>query len=163
MQFIDILSHEQISLAARLADEIWRECYGDILSREQLDYMLLHLQSEEAIEKQIQHQGYHYYLLQEENQLLGYLGLQAEAGKLYLSKFYLLPRFRGQGYAPRVMAFVQAQASALGCHCYWLTVNKQNARAIAAYKKAGMSLLRQQVVDIGGGFVMDDFVFEKSL
>lgn len=163
MKFIDVSTNEQIQKTATLASEIWQECYADILTPQQIHYMLANLQSETAIQNQIETQGYHYYLLQEGDQDLGYLALQPEEGKLYLSKFYLLPAYRGQGYAPKVMAFVLQQAARFGCRAFWLTVNKQNTRAMAAYQKAGMVLVRQQVADIGGGFVMDDFVFEKAL
>ena len=45
----------------------------------------------------------------------------------------------------------------------WLRVNKRNERAQEAYKAAGFAKERALVTDIGGGFVMDDFVFRRPL
>jgi ribosomal protein S18 acetylase RimI-like enzyme len=45
----------------------------------------------------------------------------------------------------------------------FLTVNKTNAKAIAAYRKNGFSVREPVIVDIGGGFVMDDYVMAKPL
>ena len=42
----------------------------------------------------------------------------------------------------------------------WLTVNRRNERAIGAYRRAGFREVRAQVTDIGGGYVMDDYVME---
>jgi hypothetical protein len=42
-------------------------------------------------------------------------------------------------------------------------VNKQNHQALAAYQKYGFSLASDVIEDIGGGFVMDDFVLIKPL
>ena len=42
----------------------------------------------------------------------------------------------------------------------WLTVNRRNERAIGAYRRTGFREVRAQVTDIGGGYVMDDYVME---
>ena len=41
-----------------------------------------------------------------------------------------------------------------------LAVNKRNAAAIAAYRKHGFEIVEAVVKDIGGGFVMDDYIME---
>ena len=46
---------------AQLADEIWHEHYQNILSPEQIDYMVERYQSVQAITEQLE-QGYHYLL-----------------------------------------------------------------------------------------------------
>ena len=38
-----------------------------------------------------------------------------------------------------------------------------NAKAIAAYRACGLAVRNAQVVDIGGGFFMDDYVMAKAL
>jgi ribosomal protein S18 acetylase RimI-like enzyme len=42
-------------------------------------------------------------------------------------------------------------------------VNKRNERAINSYRKYGFAVRETVVDDIGGGFVMDDFIMEKKL
>jgi ribosomal protein S18 acetylase RimI-like enzyme len=44
-----------------------------------------------------------------------------------------------------------------------LQVNKRNEKAIKLYRRAGFAVREEIVVDIGGGFVMDDYVMEKRL
>ena len=44
-----------------------------------------------------------------------------------------------------------------------LNVNKHNAPSIAFYERCGYAVRESVVVDIGGGFVMDDHVMAKAL
>jgi RimJ/RimL family protein N-acetyltransferase len=56
-----------------------------------------------------------------------------------------------------------AEARRLGAHRLILAVNKQNTRAIAAYTRNGFAVAEAVVNDIGGGFVMDDYIMAKDL
>jgi ribosomal protein S18 acetylase RimI-like enzyme len=51
----------------------------------------------------------------------------------------------------------------LGSRRLWLQVNKKNAAAIRFYQSAGFEVIREAAFDIGGGFVMDDYVIEKRV
>jgi hypothetical protein len=44
-----------------------------------------------------------------------------------------------------------------------MQVNKANARAIDAYRKAGFRIAQEAVFDIGHGFIMDDYLMEKHI
>ena len=46
-----------------LAEQVWHECFAHLLSREQIEYMLARFQSEEALTRQMQSEGYAYYFL----------------------------------------------------------------------------------------------------
>jgi len=62
-----------------------------------------------------------------------------------------------------MLQHVRASSAELGASEIRLQVNKQNTRAIRAYERAGFSLLEAVVADIGGGFVMDDFIMALRL
>ena len=42
-------------------------------------------------------------------------------------------------------------------------MNKRNARAIKAYQRNGYEIGASVVKDIGGGFVMNDYIMAKNL
>ncbi len=50
-----------------------------------------------------------------------------------------------------------------GCTRLTVAVNKNNRTAIAAYLKHGFRVADAVVKDIGGGFVMDDYLMEQAL
>lgn len=162
-QFVPVVTDEQISQTAALAEVIWHECFARILKPEQIEYMVEKFQSAPAMTEQIRSQGYEYYLICAEEQPVGYVGVQAKDGKLLLSKLYLDKAARGRGFGQQALSFVEGVAKSRGCEGVWLTVNRHNERAISVYRKTGYALAREEVQDIGGGFVMDDFIFEKPL
>ena len=88
--------------------------------------------------------------------------MQPEEGKLFLSKLYLRREARGQGLSRGITAFLEGFAAAGGLSAVWLTVNRQNP-SVEIYKKLGFAVIREQVADIGGGYVMDDYIMEKAL
>ena len=45
----------------------------------------------------------------------------------------------------------------------WLTASKKNESSIAAYGHLGFRITDSICTDIGNGFVMDDYVFEKEI
>ncbi|MDL2294982.1 GNAT family N-acetyltransferase [Ruminococcaceae bacterium OttesenSCG-928-D13] len=166
--FTKVETDKQIAITAGLANTIWHECFAKLLSPDQIDYMVDKFQSAPAMTRQIRDEGYEYFLVEMPNGAGGhtpgaYVGIQAKDGKLLLSKLYMLDEHRGKGYARDIMAFVEQAGRERGCVGVWLTVNRHNERAIAVYHKTGFELTREQVQDIGGGYVMDDFIFEKSL
>ena len=69
---------------------------------------------------------------------------------------------RGSGTGRAAMAFIEELARQQGFGRLWLTVNKGNP-AIQAYERLGFRVAEAIVMDIGNGYVMDDFRMEKSL
>jgi ribosomal protein S18 acetylase RimI-like enzyme len=63
----------------------------------------------------------------------------------------------------RLIARVEAAAAAESLPALILNVNKNNVQAIRAYEANGFAIRDAVVVDIGGGYVMDDYVMAKRL
>ncbi|MEN8797925.1 MAG: GNAT family N-acetyltransferase [Flavobacteriaceae bacterium] len=152
---------DDIALVVALADSIWREHYTPIIGRDQVDYMLLNFQSAEAIKSQID-EGASYYLLLHNNSPAGYFSFYLKESELFLSKIYLRKSLRGKGLGGKMLDFIQDEAANNGLKQISLTVNKNNTKTIAAYSKLGFRKVKPLVIDIGNGFVMDDFLMEKS-
>ena len=60
---IKFIKVENIKELAALASEIWHEYWVEILSLEQIDYMVENFQSETAINKQIAKDNYTYFYI----------------------------------------------------------------------------------------------------
>jgi ribosomal protein S18 acetylase RimI-like enzyme len=89
--------------------------------------------------------------------------LCASPGEIKLDKLYVDPACQRLGLGGRLIAQVSARALSNGGNTLILAVNKRNERAIAAYRKHGFAVREAVRVDIGNGFVMDDFIMAKSL
>lgn len=145
-----------------LAAAIWHEHYTPIIGKEQVVYMLDKFQSFKAMKQQIA-DGYEYYGMFETSHLIGYLGIQAQAERLFLSKIYFEKNMRGKGLARVALNFLLQRAQQLQCSEIELTVNKYNSDTIAAYEKMGFEKIRPAVFDIGGGYIMDDYIMKKTI
>lgn len=155
-------SPERIARLAALADEVWHEFFVGLLSSAQIDYMVEKFQSVGALTEQIG-AGYEYYILSAGGEEIGFAGIRPEADKLFLSKLYLLRRYRGRGFASQAFDMIERRARRLGLGSVWLTVNRRNLHSIDVYRHRGFATVREQVADIGCGYVMDDYVMEKIL
>jgi ribosomal protein S18 acetylase RimI-like enzyme len=110
-------------------------------------------------------EGVMWHLVSHHGEPVGFIscGFDDPARQVKLHKLYLLPRLHGQGLGRQMLEQVKAQAVLRGAREIRLQVNKQNTRAIRAYERAGFRVRESAVADIGGGFVMDDFIMVLSL
>ncbi len=158
----EVFTEGQIQRVEDLAYEIWNEHFTPIIGKAQVDYMLDKFQSAKAIAGQIE-QGFQYYLLKTDEETFGYTGIQQEENELFLSKLYIKSSQRGKGYGRKVVQFLEAMAREKGLEKMTLTVNKNNLDTIKAYEKFGFENLGPIVMDIDGGFVMDDYQMAKRV
>jgi GNAT superfamily N-acetyltransferase len=150
---------------SQLAGVIWRACYPVIITHAQIDYMLARMYALEVLRDEIRSQGIHYDRLLVDDKMVGFAshGPTAEAGVVKLHKLYLLPELHGRGLGSRLLQHVEHEVRAAGARRLILSVNKRNAKAIAAYRRNGFDVADSVVTDIGQGFVMDDYVMAKDL
>ena len=165
--FVPVTTPEQLEAVASLARDIWYEFYVPLIGRAQVDYMVAKFQTAAAMQAQID-QGYEYFLVRRQDASgvaadIGYCAIQEQPGRvMFLSKFYLHHAARGSGTGRRCMEFIEGLARRRGLSLLWLTVNKGNP-SVQAYQRLGFRIAADLVMDIGGGFVMDDYRMEKPL
>ncbi|MBQ9118534.1 MAG: GNAT family N-acetyltransferase [Lachnospiraceae bacterium] len=162
-EFVRVETEEQLAELATIANEVWHQHFATILSPEQIDYMVDKFQSEHAMREQMENQSYEYYFIHANGVNVGYVGIKPDGDRLFLSKLYILQRYRGNGYASGAFEFMRRLAKVRGLRAVWLTVNRYNADTIAIYKKKGFVVTEEKVTDIGNGFVMDDYFMEWQI
>lgn len=154
-----------INQIQHLADIIFRDTYKEILSSEQMDYMMEWMYSTESLQKQFS-DGHIFYIAYNEGVACGYMSIQpegaAEDGTLefHLQKLYILPSEQGCGLGRKLIR--HAVTFARECSCgqrarIRLNVNRDNP-AVEFYKHLGMKILSQGDFPIGHGFYMNDYI-----
>jgi len=161
--FLEVNNKKQIEELSEIAKLIWSEYFPNIITPGQINYMVEKYQSADAIARQISNDGYKYFMVFGNGEVLGYLAVKADRNQLLLSKLYLKKEFRGRGYFNEMLSFAEKIANEKGLNSLYLTVNKHNDNSIAVYLKKGFFIKKEQVTDIGNGFVMDDYVMEKMI
>jgi len=156
---------EHLPAIAELAGIIWRAHYPGITSPEQIEYMLPRMYSPEVLRTEILSQGIRFYRMLVDGQFSGFasIGPTDKAGVIKLHKLYLLPEMHGRGLGSQLLNHCEMEARRLGAERLILAVNKKNAKAITAYRRNGFTVVESVRVDIGGGFVMNDFIMAKTL
>ncbi|MCR4881778.1 MAG: GNAT family N-acetyltransferase [bacterium] len=162
IKIVEVKSDE-IKELAELASEIWHEYWTDLLSDGQIDYMLDKFQSEKAMKNQLNNENYTYFYLISDNQKAGYLALAKRKDYLFLSKMYIKGEHRHKGIGTKAFDFAKKYAADNGYSKIRLTVKKDNQNSINAYLKWGFKTVDSIVTDIGGGFVMDDYVMDYEI
>lgn len=175
--FKEAMNNNELENIHKLAQNIWKEHYSNILTDGQIQYMVSNFQSVQAMEKQL-NEGYKYLQIlfksenqSEEDKLVGYFSFVQKNDDdidnknlaIFLSKLYIEKSFRNQGIARSVISYLKRIAQKQDCKSIWLTVNKQNTHSIEAYKKLGFKTYREDSVDIGRGYVMDDYYMKIDL
>jgi len=150
---------------AALAGVIWRRHYPGIISAEQIEYMLSRGYSLDALRRFVTEEGAGLDLAYVSDRLAGFAAYYRTdaTDELKLDKLYVHHDFHGVGIGRSLIASAQAAAIAQRRTTLILNVNKNNVKAIRAYERSGFSIRESVVVDIGGGFVMDDYVMAKRL
>lgn len=160
VEFIEV---KNITKLANLASEIWHEYWVEILTPEQIDYMVENFQSEKSISNQIKNENYIYFFINVDNENAGYIGLSKKQDHMFLSKLYIKKEFRHKGLGTKAFDFIKNFAKENNYKNIILTVNKYNTNTINAYKKWQFKEIDSVVTDIGNGFVMDDYIMEYCI
>ena len=176
---LDALTSADFETLARLAEAIWRSHYTRIIGSAQIDYMLAERYTPERLRQYLNADDRWLMLLRIDSptgtRAVGYCSYalaenpgemkrpEIKPREMKLEQLYLLPELHGQGLGKLMLRHVEEQSSARGRSTLMLQTNKRNDIAIAFYRKAGFTVREEAVFDIGGGFVMDDYVMEKVL
>lgn len=157
------LGEGDVAAVIALAGVIWRHHYPGIISMEQIDYMLAQRYTPAIILEQMQSDSAWWDQALFGGRMIGFAQYELHGRSMKLDKLYLHQDFQRQGYGGRMLAHVEDAARRRGADAVRLNVNKHNLKSIAAYRKNGYEVIETVVVDIGCGYVMDDYVMQKAL
>ena len=157
--------HGQLPEVQRLAGVIWRAHYPGIITHEQIEYMLERGYALDTLAGFLDAPGRALELAAVDGDLAGFAAwyVTDNPAEAKLDKLYVLQSRQRNGLGGRLMACVEGHARDAGARTLVLNVNKNNISAVRAYGKHGFAIREAVVVDIGRGFVMDDYVMAKPI
>ena len=155
---------EQLSIIQDLAYKIWPSTYGEILSKIQLDYMLDKFYNLNYLQNQLEN-GQHFILISNENVIVGFASYEfnfENSNKTKVHKIYVLPEIQGKGVGKILMDFIRNKAIENTNLGLLLNVNRFN-KAITFYEKYGFVKNNSVDIEIGNGYLMQDYILELNL
>jgi len=148
-----------IATIREIATITWPVAYGSYISKAQLDYMLDMMYSDNSLLDQM-NKGHQFYIAEHDGEAIGFASVSKEANNTCkLNKLYVLPTAQKTGAGKSLLFKTIDYATSHSTNCLYLQVNKQN-NAQHFYSKHGFRVREAAVLDIGGGFVMDDYIME---
>lgn len=166
---IRIANEEDFRTIRNIAEVTWPVAYGHMLSKEQLDYMMEMMYAENSLKHQFSILN-HRFLLAEENdgKALGFASYSMKNKEsvnknyFHLHKLYILPDLQQTGIGSMLLKAVEDNIRNGNPCILELNVNRNN-RAKEFYSKNGFEIVREEDIDIGNGFFMNDFVMAKEV
>jgi ribosomal protein S18 acetylase RimI-like enzyme len=162
---IRTMAEADVAAVGALAREIWRAHYPSIISSAQIEYMLAERYSPAVMRAELHKPELWWDLLLHAgvpSAFSSYFRTE-RPDEMKLDKLYVHPDCQRRGYGALLIERALDRARSERCSRLVLAVNKNNANALAAYRKHGFQVERAVVKEIGGGFVMDDYVMVRSV
>ncbi|MHC1780674.1 MAG: GNAT family N-acetyltransferase [Bacteroidales bacterium] len=162
-----------IEIIQSIARKTWPVTFREILSAHQIDYMMDMMYSNKSLTEQIEDE-HHRFLLSFTEELrpsgscridTGYLSYELNynnSKKTKIHKIYILPEFQGYGFGKALIEEAGKIAISSGNMTLTLNVNRNN-KAITFYKSLGFEISAEEDIEIGNGFLMEDYRMEKNL
>ena len=147
-----------------IAHKTWPLTYGEILSKEQLDYMLNAFYSDKGLRENIEN-GHEFILAKEADSILGFASFEPHYEKgnaIKIHKIYILPETQGKGIGKLLIDTIALFAKEKNATSLLLNVNRFNT-ALTFYQKLGFKIIQEIDIELDFGYLMEDYVMEKEI
>ena len=156
-------AEKDICAIRAIAGIAFPDTYRTILSRDQLDYMMEWMYSEESLARQFS--SGHIFLIEDGK---GYVSYRRDSAQgdgtpvFHLEKLYILPEFKKQGLGKKLFDAVaeDIRKELKTGFIIELNVNRSNP-SIGFYRHLGMHVARSGDFPIGNGYFMNDYIMAK--
>jgi ribosomal protein S18 acetylase RimI-like enzyme len=154
---------EDIPTIRYIVDLTWWPTYKNLLSTEQIQYMLDHIYSDESLHAAIENGTQKFFLILENGVVSGFAayGLRDEdstIAKLY--KLYVLPTHHGKGFGKMLIDKIKKELVNVNLHTLDLNVKRDNP-AKTFYEKLGFKIIREEDIPFGP-YWLNDYVMRLT-
>lgn len=154
---------EDIPNIHSVIDRVWPQTYSSIISKEQIEYMLDMMYSNESLIRQMTEERCTFLLAFINEQPVGLASFSEIENEVFkLHKLYVDLTVQNMGIGKMLLHQCEARVSAHGAKKFLLNVNRYNP-SVQFYLKQGYSKLKEADVHIGNGYYMNDYILEKRL
>jgi ribosomal protein S18 acetylase RimI-like enzyme len=155
------MNEEDIDAVSSLAEKVWRTHYPEIISNEQIEYLLAQQYSKESLRQQLADKQ-QFFLAYNNKELAGFISIIDEGDEHYfIRKLYVDQTQARNGIGAALLTKVEQ--SYPNWRSFTLRVNRKNWKAINFYFRTGFTIAMVEDIDCGGGYFMNDFRMVKRL
>ena len=165
-KYIRRASANDCELIYQLAVPTWKVAYAEILTDQQMDYMLNMMYSEASLTRQM-NEGHIFFIVLIDDAPSGFISFHPQGENLYiLEKLYVMPCAQGSGagrfLVEKAEEYIRNQNPTEKQFLFELNVNRAN-KAVQFYQRIGFHIDREVDEDIGNGYYKNDYVMRKII
>lgn len=150
-----------LSEVASLAFRIWPKAYKNILSENQIAYMLHKMYDRDTLAQQFD-SGHKFLFIEDGGAQCGFASFELRPhASAHLNKLYVLTSEHGKGLGKMLLQAAERSVARAGAASMTLNVNRHNP-AVGFYRKCGYEIVERTDIPIGNGYLMEDYVMRKS-
>ena len=154
------------SVIRQIAYDTWPISYGSIISQPQIEYMLDLIYNIESLKNQANNFNHQFILaLNNFNIPVAFASFsvnEKNTTQYRLHKLYVLPDYHRKGIGKIMLNHIISESSMNNIDSIQLNVNRYN-NALQFYLRNNFKIIREEDIDIGNGFFMNDYVMEKTV
>lgn len=155
-----------IATIQQLAAITWAEAYKEILSPAQMQYMLDKFYSSPSLLAQMTEEQHRFIVAYEETEAVAFASYSPKSSTeptvFRLHKIYIHPNQQGKGTGKALLQYIYNDILPQGATALELNVNRHNP-AQHFYAKMGFVITKEEDIDIGNGYWMNDYVMLKTI
>jgi diamine N-acetyltransferase len=148
----------------KIAFETWPSAYGDILEQSQIDYMLDLMYNKDILDQQM-NESQTFLIIQDCDLDMAFVSFETDyegQAQTKIHKIYISPAAQGIGLGKILIEETESHALKKRNSKLLLNVNRQN-KARFFYEKLGFKIAYTEDIEIGNGYLMNDFVMIKEV
>lgn len=154
---IQRLAKNKLELIHTMAHEIWPICFKEMISQEQIKYMLEWMYNLKQLQQNFD-KGHEFIVLREQEENIGFASFEIRNEKscVRLHKLYVNPKRHHKGSGRKLLAYIYGVGREHKLNALDLFVNRTNP-AVNFYQKIGFEIVESIDLDIGNGYFMNDY------
>jgi diamine N-acetyltransferase len=153
-----------IPLIRNLTMQVWPQTYIPIVGEAQVNFMLGRFYTPEALQNQMTDMQHRFIVGYNDGVAVAFASYSEMEPAVYkLHKLYIVTTMQRKGIGKGMVDYIVASVKGLGGTALRLNVNIHNHTAMSFYKRYGFYHLRNEDIDIGSGYYMNDHVLQMDV
>ena len=162
LRIIAVTNEELVLSVCAMSDEILRTYFSSQANESQIDEMLEHSFSLDALIKEINN-GHEYFLISYDYTFAGFSSVLEKDDVLVLDKLYIHPDFVTNELYSAVLEKNIELCKIRNLNKIQLICDKNNTYALEIYKKAGFEIKNSETTQIGNSIKVENNILEYSV
>ncbi len=165
MMLIQNAGLQDLHVIHTLAHQIWPVTYAEILSPDQLSYMLDKIYSLSSLQHQLNILHHNFILVLDDTKPVAFASYsheEADVACYHLHKIYVSIKLQGTGTGKFILQHIIDAVRLSGGTSLSLNVNRHN-KARYFYEKFGFHIISEADIDIGHDYLMNDYIMKLEL